>query len=106
MTVEEALGTLIRMANPYTDGAPGSIRIDTPVHPPATATGTDPDVHPAQVQVEEDNYEGQWSFRGQTQTIKKGLRITYRYPKKDKADNFIYYVTEHLLVGYAGSNGG
>jgi hypothetical protein len=105
MTVEEALGTLIRMANPYTDGKPGSIRIDAPLHPPTVAVGAEPSVDPAQVHVEEDNYQGQWIFRGQTETIKKGLRITYRYPKKDNSGNFLYYVTEHLLVGYAGGNG-
>ena len=104
MTIEEAIGTLIRMANPYTDGKPGSIRVDSPPHLPSAAE-TDGSVDPGQIRVEEDNYQGQWVFRGQTETIKKGLRITYRYPKKDEAGHVLYYVTEHLLIGYAGGNG-
>jgi len=42
-----------------------------------------------------------WVFRGQPQTVKRALRITYRYPFKPNGP----YATEHVLVGYAGGNG-
>jgi hypothetical protein len=105
MTIEEALGTLIRMANPYTDGSKGTIRPDVPQSPRTEITGGDEDIDLSQIRVEEDNYGQAWTFRGGTQTIKKGLRITYRYPKKDRSGSILYYVTEHLLVGYAGGDG-
>jgi hypothetical protein len=79
--------------------------------PPAggTAAPTDPR---AQFQVEvHDHYanysSAEWMFRGQPQTIKKALRITYRYPLLDSGGNSTgFYATEHLLIGYAGGNGG
>jgi hypothetical protein len=49
-----------------------------------------------------ENYTSvEWIFRGTPQTVKKALRITYRYPVGDG-----FYATEHILIGYAGSNGG
>jgi hypothetical protein len=58
-----------------------------------------------------DHYENyssaEWSFRGQPQTIKKAVRVTYRYQLKDTGGNATgFYATEHLLIGYAGGNGG
>ncbi len=54
------------------------------------------------------NYtSGTWTFRGQPQTIKRALRVTYRYPLKDIGGKYTgFYATEHLLIGYAGGNGG
>ena len=49
-----------------------------------------------------------WVFRGQPQTVKRALRIAYRYryPVMDAQGNPIGpYATEHILVGYAGGNG-
>ena len=81
---QEALGTLIFNANPY--AAPNNVII------------------PDQIQMEEDNYAAQWAFKGVTQNIKRALRIQYSYSKQDKGDTYI--VTEHLIVGFSGSNGG
>ena len=49
-----------------------------------------------------------WVFRGQPQTVKRALRITYRYryPVIDAQKRQVGpYATEHVLVGYAGGNG-
>jgi hypothetical protein len=55
--------------------------------------------------VEVDNYKGEWSFRGNTEQIKRSLRIAYRYPILDACGVPTgLYATEHLLIGYAGGN--
>jgi hypothetical protein len=48
-----------------------------------------------------------WVFRGQPQTVKRALQITYRYQLMDEQRQPIpgVYATEHILVGYAGGNG-
>jgi hypothetical protein len=103
MSIEEALGTLIRMANPYTTGGPGTIHF-VPATPGTAATA--PTIDPTQIPVEEDNYAAQWPFKGLTQNIKRALKIQYTYDKTDAQGNPLgYKVTEHLLVGFAGSNG-
>jgi hypothetical protein len=53
------------------------------------------------------NYtSAEWSFKGAPQTIKRALRITYRYPLLDAQGipNGLY-ATEHVLIGFAGGNG-
>jgi len=86
-SAEEALGQLIFMANPYATS--GDMQLPTSLN---------------QVPVEEDNYAAQWTFKGQTQNVKRALRIQYKYNKRNDAGQ-IYTVTEHLLVGFAGTNG-
>jgi hypothetical protein len=100
MSIEEALGTLIRMANPYTKGGPTTMSFVA-----AGTTGGTATIDPTQIPVEEDNYAAQWTFKGQTQNIKRALRIHYTYQKTDDAGTVLYNVTENLLVGFAGSNG-
>lgn len=98
MPVEQALGTLIVNANPYTTGAVGTMGL---------VAGPPAQINPDQIQVEEDNYAAQWTFKGVTQNIKRALRIQYRYDKTDANGNPLgYKVTEHLIIGFAGSNGG
>jgi hypothetical protein len=51
-----------------------------------------------------------WVFRGQPQTVKRALQITYRYQSMATQERPIrqnpgVYATEHILVGYAGGNG-
>jgi hypothetical protein len=99
MSIEEALGTLIRMANPYTTGGVNTIQF------PSATAGTPPTIDPSQIPVEEDNYAAQWTFKGQTQNIKRALRIQYTYPKTDSSGAVLYNVTENLLVGFAGTDG-
>jgi hypothetical protein len=47
-----------------------------------------------------------WIFRTQQYAVKRALRITYRYELTDKQGNKTgIFATEHVLIGYAGSNG-
>jgi len=99
MPVDQALGKLIIMANPY---APGAVAAGTI----GFVAGLPAQIDPNQIQVEEDNYAAQWAFKGLTQNIKRALKIQYSYEKTDdKGTPLGYRVTEHLLVGFAGSNG-
>jgi len=101
------LGLMIRLLNPYSrDMLPSSA--DAPAaEPTAAPVGTVPPTSPpadlGQYHVEIDNYEGAWDFKGNTHKITRALRITYRYPVKDGHG---ILATEHLLIGYAGGNGG
>lgn len=109
----QALGTLIRVLNPYSTemhqptGGPPTIPQDA-----GQAQDAQPIPNLEQFHVEVDDYSanyssGTWTFRGQPATIKKAIRITYRYPLNgsDNKPNGVY-ATEHLLIGYAGSNSG
>ena len=86
-SAQEALGQLIFMANPY-----------------ATSSDMQYPTDLQQVRVEEDNYAAQWNFKGLTQNVKRALRIEYIYMKTNDAGDK-YPVTEHLLVGFAGTDG-
>jgi hypothetical protein len=105
---DNALGNLIKILNPYSNdmNQPGSVPA---VASGAEAAGSDPD---AEFHVEIDDHianysSADWSFRGRTQTIKRALRITYRYPLLNSDNKETgFYATEHLLIGYAGGNGG
>jgi hypothetical protein len=102
MSIEEALGALIRMANPYTTGGAGTMHFAAAK---AAGAGDPLTIDPHQIPVEEDKYTAQWVFKGQTQNIEKALRIQYTYPMKSKSGD-TYHVTEHILIGFAGSGGG
>jgi hypothetical protein len=111
---EKELGTLICKLNPYTTD------MDNPTGAPPTvpqAEQQDATDQPGlsnleKFHVEVDDYisnytSGTWTFRGQPQTIKRALRVTYRYQLKDIHGDYTgVYATEHLLIGYAGGNGG
>ena len=128
---ERELGRMIRVLNPYStdmDYPPGA----PPVLPQAGQQGSTGQTAPSaapqggtqgatgqpapsnleQFQVEIDDYiayytSGTWTFRGAPQTIKRALRVTYRYQLKDIDGKYTgFYATEHLLIGYAGGNGG
>jgi hypothetical protein len=108
----QALGDLIRVLNPYSTDM--HLPSGPPTVPQGGGQGRDAQPIPAleQFHVEVDDYSanyssGTWTFRGQPATIKKAIRITYRYPLlgSDDKPNGVY-ATEHLLIGYAGSNSG
>ena len=127
MSMEEDLGTLIRMLNPYTDGSVGSMdphtfaaAAVTPAAPTGAATpapastptpapaATTPDMTRIWMEVD-THYADDWTFKGQPHKINKAVRIAYRWPKKDKdkdKDKILYWVTDYLLIGYEGSNSG
>ena len=118
MTTEEAerlLGTLIRLLNPYAqtmhyprgDLPPDAEAVREQAAPLAVAGN-----NLAQFQLEVDNRYGSqnggeylfWDFKGQPQTIKKAARIQYRHPVI-KNNAILYWITDYLVVGFAGSNG-
>jgi hypothetical protein len=47
---------------------------------------------------------GDWTFKSQPYHINTALRIAYRW-KKIKGGQTVW-VTDYLLIGYAGANGG
>jgi hypothetical protein len=48
-----------------------------------------------------------WMFRAQPYAVRKALRVTYRYELTDKQGAGTgVFATEHVLIGYAGGNGG
>jgi hypothetical protein len=115
MSVEEALGTLICMLNPYTDGSTGTMVPHTFVAaaaaPAATPTPTPTPAPPTpdmtNIWMEVDTrYADDWTFKGQPHSINKAVRVAYRWAKKDQGGNILYWVTDYLLVGFEGSNGG
>ena len=55
--------------------------------------------------MEMDKYgTGDWTFKSQPYHINTALRIAYRW-KKIKGGQTVW-VTDYLLIGYAGANGG
>ena len=187
MDIEQALGTLIRKLNPYTNGKPGAMQLSHQAA--AAATNSDPehakavaeakaraegktaqqvtqdgeqaakavwearkaaveadaktvaeakaraegktwqqftqdgeeaakaawtaliadatlDLSKVEVEVDNNSYAADWTFKGQPQSIKRAIRIKYCYPSRDKDGKILCWVTEHVIVGYAGANGG
>jgi hypothetical protein len=121
MTTEDAekfVGTLIRRLNPYTNimhyppGNPQQAErnAETLKSAQEMADRTDNAVIAklAQYQFEVDNRYGSqnggdylsWEFKGQPQVVKKAVRIQFRHPSKNGG-----WITDHLLIGFAGSNG-
>ncbi len=120
MSVAEDLGKLIIMMNPYAGGSmePHTFFAATPPSvPPTTTPGATPSPpiptpapqpsDAACIWMEMDRYGvGDWSFKGQPRRVDMGLRIAYRWAKKDKEGKFMCWITDYLLIGYEGSNGG
>lgn len=117
MTVAEDLGALIIKMNPYAGGTMEPHTFLSAQPPPAPPTGATP--NPASstpaaqppdatcIWMEMDKYgTGDWAFKGQPRRIDTALRIAYRWAMKDKQGNFICWITDYLLIGYEGSNGG
>jgi hypothetical protein len=119
MSVEEDLGTLICMLNPYTDGSKGTMVPHTFVTaaqnpaptpsptPTPTPTPAPPTPNMTNIWMELDTrYADDWTFKGQPHSVNKAVRIAYRWAKTDTAGNVLYWVTDYLLVGFEGSGGG
>jgi hypothetical protein len=120
---EQLLGMLIRLLNPYTntmyypsgdpqagfevEGALAEGDRKALEERRRKALEEAREVFP-QFQLEVDNRYGSenggnylsWEFKGQPQTVKKAVRIQFRHPDAEGV-----WITDHLLVGYAGSNG-
>jgi len=65
------------------------------------------DLSYVELEVDNNTYAAaDWTFKGQSQSIKRAIRIKYCYPARDKTGKILGWVTEHVIVGYAGANGG
>ena len=118
MSIAEDLGKLIITMNPYAGGSmePHTfLAATTPSAPPTTSTETSassplPTPAPqstdaACIWMEMDRYGvGDWSFKGQPRRVDMGLRIAYRWKKVVGGQTV--WITDYLLIGYEGSNGG
>jgi glycine/D-amino acid oxidase-like deaminating enzyme len=73
------------------------------------ADAADPIVDLSHIDIGEDNDYTQeymtWIFKGRPQKVKRALRVRYRYELMNNGQGTGLYATEHLLIGYAGSNG-
>jgi hypothetical protein len=124
MSTAEDLGKLIFQMNPYTHGpehpmvfdmfvdapppptpAPGPTPAPPTPAPGPTPVGSAPNVGQAWVEMD-TRYPGEWTFKGQPHYVNTALRIAYRWPKYDKDRKFVCWITDYLLIGYEGSNGG
>jgi hypothetical protein len=127
MSVEADLGALIVALNPYTKGAPGGMRIlpfepagigaaasaasGSPSSPPSGSAASSvggavppqPDMSHIWLEVD-SHYADSWTFKGQSQKINTAVRIAYRWPKT--VGTMTIWVTDYLLVGFEGANGG
>ena len=52
----------------------------------------------------EENYGTSWNFKGQQQSVKTAFRVPYTF--KVKRNGRSYWQTEHVLIGFAGADGG
>lgn len=52
----------------------------------------------------EENYGTSWDFKGQKQSVKTAFRVPYTF--KVKRNGRSYWQTEHVLIGFAGADGG
>lgn len=118
MSIAEDLGKLIIMMNPYAGGsmvphtflaategsAPPSTSTAPSANPPTSTSASQPP-DAACIWMEMDRYGvGDWSFKGQPRRVDMGLRIAYRWKKVVGGQTV--WITDYLLIGYEGSNGG
>ena len=118
MSKAEDLGNLIIMMNPYAkgsmephtflaateDSAPATTSSDASPNPSTSLPASRP-VDAACIWMEADRYGvGDWNFKGLPRRIDMGLRIAYRWKKVVSGKTV--WITDYLLVGYEGSNGG
>jgi hypothetical protein len=109
MSLEEAIGTVIRLLNPYTNGSNGSMTIGTVNNHSKSAVDAEIGFDVRDVRLEIDDYhdsQGEWLFKGSSNRIARAVKIEYRHTVNGEAGRAGILPTEHLLIGYAGSNGG
>jgi hypothetical protein len=114
MAMELELGLLIQKLNPYADIMHLSLA-DPPANP-ATFQGAlrgdafeqvreaaEANIRQILVELETRQVEYlSWQFKDLPKLVKRAARIEYRHLYKSTG----VWVTDHLLVGYEGSNGG
>jgi hypothetical protein len=100
------LGELIRKLNPYTnkqnrETGQSTGEMELLLDNTSQSTGS-----PTIVGVEmEGPYAQEWTFKGAPQRVGMAARIKYRYPVVNGKDG-LFWVEEHILVGFAGGMGG
>ena len=103
------LGELIRKLNPYTNKQNKETEQSTgemELFVDDTRQSFLPAGSPTTVGVEmEGPYRQEWTFKGQPQSVGMAARIKYRYPVLNGKE-VLYWVDEHILVGFAGAMGG
>ena len=98
MTMEEAIGKLVCMLNPYTRDM--DIYVGN-----ADPKTVDNDFRQVDLEVD-TNYPAEWEFKEQRQRVNTAARIRYRYPVKDKDTGAIlYWIDDYMLIGFEGSGG-
>ena len=98
--LDEDLGKLISMMNPYTKGEEGTM--DPHMFINARYEDTDSNIRDVWMEID-SNYPASWTFKGQEQKVNTALRIGYRW-KKTCGDKTVW-MTDYLLVGFEGSGG-
>ena len=113
-SMEERLGTLIRMLNPYSDTMHITLD-DPPNQEQANALVAEQPKMDAPlnciIEMETRQVEYMtWEFKDLPRRVRRAVRIEYRHPvRKDKDDpnsEILCWVVDHLLIGYEGTNGG
>src|SRR5690348_8271135 len=113
MAMERELGTLIRLLNPYadtmhiTDDDPPSAQVVQQAREAPAEQSVHDNICKILVEMETREVEYlSWQFKDLPRRVKRALRIEYRHPIRDKKDptKILCWVTDHLLVGYEGSN--
>jgi hypothetical protein len=103
------LGELIRKLNPYTNKQnkdTGQSTGEMELFVDGTRQSFLPASPPTIVGVEmEGPYRQEWTFKGQPQRVGMAALIKYRYPVLNGKE-VLYWVDEHILVGFAGGMGG
>lgn len=99
------LGNLIMLLNPYTKAGVAQSQMDIYTTNPTPKAGGAQGGAIAQVQMQVDDYSGEWTFGGQPQHVKRSVRILYRYPVLDSSNNVLYWLEDYLLIGYQGAGG-
>jgi hypothetical protein len=98
--LDEDLGMLISMMNPYTDGEEGTM--DPHMFVGARSESSDQNVKDVWMEID-SNYPSSWTFKGQEQKVNTALRIAYRW-KKERGGKTVW-MTDYLLIGFEGSGG-
>jgi hypothetical protein len=98
--LDEDLGKLISMMNPYTDGSEGSMDPHMFINPRSELS--DRNIEDVWMEID-SNYPASWTFKGQEQKVNTALRIGYRWKKH--VGKTTVWLTDYLLVGFEGSGG-
>ncbi|HUC09505.1 MAG TPA: hypothetical protein VL985_03655 [Stellaceae bacterium] len=101
-SLDEDLGRLISMMNPYTNGESGTMDPHMFIDAKAQPVGENLEIKDVWMEID-SNYPASWTFKGQEQKVNTALRIGYRWKKT--VGTKVVWMTDYLLVGFEGSGG-